>query len=134
MLISFSLIRMFKYVVIRNHKSWSIMNTKLTLKLNKRVIERAKRYAKNKNQSLSGIVENFFEIILENDLPNDMEISPKVLELAGIIKLSNDINIKESTSNSSALKYLRKLKTFVNVLPVDERLIKQSLNSDFNDF
>ncbi len=38
------------------------------------------------------------------------------------------------TSNASALKSLRKLKTFVNILPIDDKVIEQSLNSDFNDF
>jgi len=42
--------------------------------------------------------------------------------------------LKKSASNSSALKNLRKLKTFINILPVDERVIEQSLNSEFNDF
>jgi len=71
------------------------MNTKLTLKLNKRSIERAKRYAKRNKQSLSRIVENYFEIISDKGLSNDIEISPNVLELTGIIKLSDDVNIKE---------------------------------------
>jgi len=42
--------------------------------------------------------------------------------------------LKKNSSNSLALKNLRKLKTFLNVLPVDERVIEQSLNSEFNDF
>ncbi len=83
------------------------MNTKLTLKLNKRAIERAKRYAKKNKQSLSGIVENFFEIISDNELPNDVEISPNVLELAGVFKLSNDINIKELYGKHLEEKYSR---------------------------
>ncbi len=83
------------------------MNTKLTLKLNKRAIERAKRYAKKNKQSLSGIVENFFEIISENEPQSDMEISTNVLELAGIIKLSNDINIKELYGKHLEEKYSR---------------------------
>lgn len=37
-------------------------------------------------------------------------------------------------SNQAALKSLRKLITFVTVLPTDERVINQSLNSDFSDF
>ncbi len=81
------------------------MNTKLTLKLNKRSIERAKRYAKRNKQSLSGIVENYFEIISDNELSNDIEISPNVLELAGIIKLSEDINIKELYGKHLMEKY-----------------------------
>lgn len=42
--------------------------------------------------------------------------------------------LKKLTSNASALKSLRKLKTLINILHVDERVIEQSLNSDFNDF
>ena len=81
------------------------MNTKLTLKLNKRSIERAKRYAKRNKQSLSGIVENYFEIISDKGLSNDIEISPNVLELTGIIKLSDDVNIKELYGKHLEEKY-----------------------------
>lgn len=42
--------------------------------------------------------------------------------------------LKKNTSNLFALKSLRKLKTLINILPVDERVIEQSLNSDFSDF
>ena len=42
--------------------------------------------------------------------------------------------LKKLTSNTAALKSLRKLKTLINILPVDERVIEQALNSDFNDF
>lgn len=42
--------------------------------------------------------------------------------------------LKKQTSNRLALKSLRKLKTFINILPIDERVIEQSLNSNFNDF
>jgi predicted nucleic acid-binding protein len=42
--------------------------------------------------------------------------------------------LKKQTSNLLALKSLRKLKTLINVLSIDGRVIEQSLNSDFNDF
>ncbi len=83
------------------------MNTKLTLKLNKRSIERAKKYAERNKQSLSGIVENYFEIISDKELLDDLEISPNVLELSGIIKLSEDINIKELYGKHLVEKYLK---------------------------
>jgi len=38
------------------------------------------------------------------------------------------------TSNASALKSLRKLKALLKVLPIDEKVIEQALNADFNDF
>ena len=91
------------------------MNTKLTLKLNKRSIERAKRYAKRNKQSLSRIVENYFEIISDKGLSNDIEISPNVLELTGIIKLSDDVNIKELYGKHLEEKY-SKWKRFLLIL------------------
>ena len=39
------------------------MNTKLTLTIEKEIIEIAKEYAKEKGQSLSEIVENYFKLI-----------------------------------------------------------------------
>ncbi|MEW6654608.1 MAG: PIN domain-containing protein [Bacteroidota bacterium] len=42
--------------------------------------------------------------------------------------------LKKQTTNSVALKSLRKLKTLINILPIDERVIEQSLNSEFTDF
>lgn len=81
------------------------MNTKLTLKLNKRSIEKAKRYAKKNKQSLSGIVENYFNIISNNELQNEIVISPNVLELSGILQLKDDINIKDSYGEHLEEKY-----------------------------
>lgn len=83
------------------------MNTKLTLKLNKRVIERAKKYAQKNNQSLSIIVENYFKTISDKENKNDIEISPNVLELSGIIKLSENLNLKEIYGKHLNKKYLR---------------------------
>jgi predicted nucleic acid-binding protein len=42
--------------------------------------------------------------------------------------------LKKLTSNTTALKSLRKLKTLISTLPVDEKIIEQSLNSEFTDF
>ncbi len=42
--------------------------------------------------------------------------------------------LKKETSNNIALNNLRKLKTILDILPVNGRVIDQSLNSDFKDF
>ncbi len=42
--------------------------------------------------------------------------------------------LKKLTSNAFALKSLRKLKTLINILSVDEKVIEQALNSEFSDF
>lgn len=81
------------------------MNSKLTLKLNKHAIERAKRYAKKHRQSLSVMVENYFNILSEKENGSKIEISPNVLELSGIIKLSEDVNIKEMYGQHLEEKY-----------------------------
>ena len=81
------------------------MNTKLTLKLNKRSIERAKKYAKKNKKSLSGIVENYFNILSNKEISNEIEISPNVLELSGIIQLTDEINLKEVYGKHLEEKY-----------------------------
>lgn len=81
------------------------MNTKLTLKLNKRSIERAKKYAKKNKKSLSGIVENYFNILSNKEISNEIEISPNVLELSGIIQLTDEINLKEVYGEHLEEKY-----------------------------
>jgi len=82
------------------------MNTKLTLKLNTRSIDRAKRYARRNKKSLSAIVENYFNLIAEKENMDEMEISPNVLELSGIIKLDGDLDLREVYGKHLEEKYL----------------------------
>lgn len=42
--------------------------------------------------------------------------------------------LKKYTSNNFALQSLRKLKAMVHILPIDNKIVEQSLNSDFNAF
>jgi len=42
--------------------------------------------------------------------------------------------LRKYTSNNLALQSLRKLKAMVHILPIDNKIVEQSLNSDFNDF
>ncbi|MBU1679725.1 MAG: hypothetical protein KKD86_12895 [Bacteroidetes bacterium] len=81
------------------------MNTKLTLKLNKRSIDSAKKYAQKNKKSLSVLVENYFNLIAEKDNTDKIEISPNVLELSGIIELSEDMNLKEVYGKHLEEKY-----------------------------
>lgn len=84
------------------------MNTKLTLKLNRRSIENAKKYARRNNQSLSSLVENYFNLISKKAgamESQEIEISPNVNELIGIIKLKKDFNLKEEYGKHLSEKY-----------------------------
>lgn len=60
------------------------MDTKLTLKLDKLVIKSAKEYAKEKNISLSKMIENYLQAIT-NKRNKEIEISPLVQSLIGVI-------------------------------------------------
>lgn len=81
------------------------MNTKLTLKLNKKAIDRAKKYAQKNKQSLSVMVEKYFNLISDKHSITEIEISPNVLELSGIINLSKNINIREVYGKHIEEKY-----------------------------
>lgn len=63
---------------------FNIMDTKLTLKLDKLIIESAKEYAKEKNISLSKMIENYLQAIT-NKRNKEIEISPLVQSLIGVI-------------------------------------------------
>lgn len=60
------------------------MDTKLTLKLDSSIIERAKRHAKEKNISLSKMIENYLQALTRKD-ETDFEISPLVKSLSGVL-------------------------------------------------
>lgn len=69
------------------------MNTKLTLTLEDKVIDSAKRYAREKGKSLSDIVENYLKAIA-NEGEAEKELSPKVSRLMGVISLPDDFDYK----------------------------------------
>jgi len=80
------------------------METKLTIRLKKRVIERAKDYAQNHKISLSKMVESYLESITEPK-KDEPEITPLVESLSGVIHLSDDFNLKQDYSNYLTDKY-----------------------------
>lgn len=65
------------------------MNTKLTLNLNKSIIESAKKYAKENNVSLSKLIENYLNSLTNKESKNT-NVSPLVESLTGIIPAQTD--------------------------------------------
>jgi hypothetical protein len=62
------------------------METKLTIRLKKKVIDRAKKYANDHETSLSKLIENYLSAItMEAEAMT--EISPLVQSLSGVIHL-----------------------------------------------
>jgi Family of unknown function (DUF6364) len=80
------------------------MTTKLTLSMDDQVIESAKKYARKKGESLSGIVENYLKSI-SNAKSGTTEISPRVRKLMGSIQLPKDFDYKTELKNAIGKKY-----------------------------
>lgn len=81
------------------------MDTKLTLKLNQEIIEKAKQYASDRKMSLSRIIESYLQSLTSEKSTNDFEISPFVKSIATGVKIPNDLDIKEAYSYHLMEKY-----------------------------
>lgn len=79
------------------------MNTKLTLSLEKEVIEMAKIYAKGTGRSLSEMVENYFRSLTSK--PEKDEIHPKIKKLIGRITLPEDFDEEKVKEDYHKEKY-----------------------------
>jgi formiminotetrahydrofolate cyclodeaminase len=66
------------------------LKTKLTLTIDKSIIQRAKLFAKNTGRSLSEIIEHYLDITTQD---NDTEkISPKLKKIVGAVKLPKNFD------------------------------------------
>jgi len=74
------------------------MDTKLTIKLSKRVIDEAKDYAKNNRTSLSRLIEDYLDVVTNKEVRN-YEITPLVKSLSGVITLPKDFDYKQDLLN-----------------------------------
>jgi hypothetical protein len=81
------------------------METKLTLRLKKKVIDQAKRYANDHETSLSKLIENYLSAITNESRANG-KISPLVQSLSGVIQLSENDNPKGKYQEHLNEKYL----------------------------
>lgn len=81
------------------------MDTKLTLKLDQRTIERAKIYASDKKISLSRIVESYLQSLTSESTESDLEISPFVKSIATGTKIPADLDYKKEYSARLMDKY-----------------------------
>jgi formiminotetrahydrofolate cyclodeaminase len=81
------------------------MNSKLTLTVEKTVIEKAKLYAKKTGRSLSELIENYLENITQDY--SDEEISPKLQKLIGSVKLPPDFDEEKELRSVLEQKHLK---------------------------
>lgn len=84
------------------------MNAKLTLTVDKSIIESAKKYAKSNGRSLSNIIEEYLKTLIQNKVETtEFEISPLVQSLWGSVSpLPNTMTYKEMLADELAKKYL----------------------------
>lgn len=81
------------------------MYTKLTLSLDKEIIEAAKKYAKENKVSISKLVENHLKSLALPSSSQENEITPIVKELSGIISPDALSNIKNHYADYLIEKY-----------------------------
>lgn len=81
------------------------MDTKLTLKLNQEIIEKAKQYASEKKLSLSRLIENYLNSLTSDKPTNDLQISPFVKGLSSGVKIPADYDYKKDRTDYLEQKY-----------------------------
>ena len=80
------------------------MDKKLTLSLDKSIIESAKNYAKSNNISLSKLIESYLTTLTKQKR-NSTEITPLVESLSGVINLDDDFDAKDVYTDYLVEKY-----------------------------
>jgi hypothetical protein len=81
------------------------MTSKLTLALNGAVVRKAKHYARQRNLSLSRLVESFFSSLTAETKSKSTSLPPITASLVGMIKAGN-IREKDVLQDALIKKYL----------------------------
>lgn len=82
------------------------MNTKLTLTIEQKIIEKAKKYASENGRSLSDIIENYLKVITNEDVKSEIELTPIVKSLKGSFKAPQDFDYVKELTKGLTGKYL----------------------------
>ncbi|MFD2161884.1 DUF6364 family protein [Paradesertivirga mongoliensis] len=81
------------------------MTTKLTLTIEDRVIDSAKKYARQQGKSLSDIIENYLKSITSQE-ERTAKLSPRVSKMMGVISLPDDFDYKSEMGAALSKKYI----------------------------
>lgn len=85
-----------------------IMDAKLTLKLDKLVIDKAKEYASLHKKSLSRMIESYLKSLIDknsNKPEDNFEISPFIKSMQTGVKIPADFDYKKSYGDYLTEKY-----------------------------
>ena len=83
-------------------KEKSTYRPKLTLSVSEEVIEKAKKYAAEHNQSISSLVENYLASLVNEDAGNYTPVNTELQALHSLLKKSNTkrkLNMEEERLN-----------------------------------
>jgi formiminotetrahydrofolate cyclodeaminase len=80
------------------------MTTKLTLTVEKSIIEKAKYYAKNTGRSLSELIENYLETVTQESAKENL--SPRLTKIVGAVKLPKNFDERKELRNYLENKHL----------------------------
>jgi len=82
------------------------MDHKLTLKLDNRVVERAKNYARKKNTSLSKLIESYLDFLTtDHGSEKNQEVTPLVKSISGVLDPDGSLDYKASYKKHLTRKY-----------------------------
>lgn len=81
------------------------MNTKLTLTVDQETIIKAKKYAMEKGESISGLVENYLKALTAKGTKEKEEITALVKSLRGSFKAPDQYDYKEGLTKALTKKY-----------------------------
>ena len=87
---------------MRKLKGKSEYRPKLTLSVSEEVIEKAKKYAAEHNQSISSLVENYLASLVNEDAGNYVPVNTELQALHSLLKKSRSkrkLNIEEERLN-----------------------------------
>ena len=82
------------------------MNTKLTLTIEQDVIEKAKKYAKDKERSLSSLIENYLKALTNESNSTEIELTPIVKAMKGSFTAPKNFDYKKELTNRLSEKHL----------------------------
>lgn len=85
------------------------MNTKLTLSIEKDVIDAAKAYAKSQGRSLSNVIEEYLKSITKrNAKKEEYKFNSVIEELSGSVKLPPGKTYEDIKTEALVEKYLKR--------------------------
>lgn len=80
------------------------MHSKLTISIDKDLIDQAKILARRKGRSLSDLIESYLKVVVKKE-NQVVEISPDIKRLQGSVKLPADFEYKKDLQKSLNKKY-----------------------------